>query len=43
MAAAFIAGVALGSEAESLVVVGGEPRLRYADGRLESFPFNVLA
>jgi hypothetical protein len=43
MGAAFIAGVALGSEAESLVVVGGEPRLRYADGRLESFPFNVLA
>jgi voltage-gated potassium channel Kch len=43
MGAAFIAGVALGSEAVSLVVVGDEPRLRHADGRLEPFPFSVLA
>jgi hypothetical protein len=43
MGAAFIAGMALGSEAESLVVVDDEPRLRHADGRLERFPFSVLA
>jgi Trk K+ transport system NAD-binding subunit len=43
IAAAFLAGVALGSEAESVVVVGDEPRLRHADGRLEPFPFSVMA
>jgi Trk K+ transport system NAD-binding subunit len=43
IAAAYLAGVTLGSEAESVVVVGDEPRLRHADGRLEPFPFSVMA
>ena len=43
IAAVYIAGVALGSKAEAVVVVDGEPRLRHADGTLESFPFSVLA
>jgi hypothetical protein len=41
LAAAYIAGLALGSDAEGVALRGGRPQLLLADGRWEEFPLEI--